>query len=134
MNHTTTLRLAAALALGSLVACSANPGGGAAAPDRNRISQPEIQAAMERGIGNAYDLVMNSRPQWFRTYSTGMGGAASQLMVFENNNRLGGIDMLRNLPLANTDYIRFLSPSEAGGLFGLDVQQGAIQVVTRTGR
>ncbi len=126
----------AALALGAACASSGGSASPSAGPryERNRISSDEIAQGLSRNINNAYDLIQSMRPQWIRTGSTGFGGAASTLAVFEDNNRLGGVEALRSYPLGNVSAIRFLQPSEAGALFGLDVNYGAIQIQTRTGR
>lgn len=130
----TMLRPACAALLVVLAACGGNPPPGRVNYDRNRISADEIQEALGRNITNAYDLIQSQRPMWLRQSSTGLGGSAQQLVVFENTIRLGGINVLRNIPLSNVSAIRWLSPSEAGGEFGTDVNYGAIQVVTNTGR
>lgn len=131
---TTHLRPAAAALLAFAVACGSNPPPGQVNYDRNRINSTEIQEALSRNITNAWDLVQTSRPMWLRQSATGLGGSAQQLVVFENTIRLGGVAALRNVPLGNVSAIRFLSPSEAGGEFGTDVNYGAIQIITNTGR
>jgi hypothetical protein len=125
------------LAAGLLVlaaACGSNPPPGSVNYDRNRISASEVQDALSRNITNAWDLIQSARPMWLRQASTGLGGSAQQIVVFENTTRLGGITALRNMPLSNVSAIRWLSPSEAGGEFGTDVNYGAIQIITNTGR
>lgn len=102
--------------------------------DRNRISPEEIVEASGRNIMNAYDLIQSARPQWLRATASGMGGSAGQIIVFENRNRMGTVEQLRGMTLTNIESIRYLTPSEAQIAFGLDVNNGAIQVISRTGR
>ena len=129
-----TLRRHAVAALALLAACGGTPPPGRANYDRNQINAAEIEDGISRGISNAYDLIVSSRSMWLRSSRSGMGGSAAQIVVFENSNRLGNVSVLRNVPLSSIASIRFLSPSEAGAMFGLDVQNGAIQVISRTGR
>ncbi len=103
--------------------------------DRNRISEEEVNQARTRGVRDAYDLVRSLRPQWLRTSGSGFGGRSEQIAVYMDNSRLDNpqlraADALRQIPLTNIGWMRWLSASEAGGMFGMDVNYGAIQIVT----
>lgn len=128
------LRPCAAALLALAAACGGNPAPGSVNFDRNRISPAEIEEGSARNVTNAYDLIQSIRPNWLRPTRTGLGGAANEIVVYENQTRIGSIATLRNVPLANISAIRWLSASEAGGEFGQDVNYGAIQIITRTGR
>jgi hypothetical protein len=54
------------------------------------------------------------------------------IQLHVDNQRLGGIDDLRGLPLAGVVYIQYFNATEAGARWGLDHTQGAILVVTDT--
>ena len=136
--------LVATLLLPLILACGGNPNPSASAStplryDRNRISEEETDQARTRGVRDAYDLVRSLRPQWLRSSGSGFGGRSETVAVFMDNNRLDNPqlrapDALRQVPLTAIRAMRWLSASEAGGLFGMDVNYGAIQIVTLSSR
>ncbi len=131
--HRTRLILAAALLLPLALSCGRNPNPSAAGPtryDRSRIGPEEIADARARNLSNVYELVSALRPQWLRRAGSGFGGSSAQVVVYLDNLRQGGIEALRSFTLPSVQSVRWLSPSEAGGMFGLNVNSGVIQVLT----
>ncbi len=127
------LLLAAALLLPLAVSCGRNPNPPAAGPtryDRSRISPDEIADARARNLSNVHELVAALRPQWLRQAGSLSGGSSGQVVVYLDNVRQGGIEALRAFTLPAVQSVRWLSPSEAGGMFGLNVNGGVIQILT----
>lgn len=131
LSFALTLAPAACASSGS-GAGSGSPAGTRTSYDRNRIGPEEIAQAAEQNVTTVYDLVRSRRPAWMRSNPVGItSGAMSQVMVWLDNNRLGGFEALRNVPLSIAASIRYLSPPEAQAELGLDNSGGAILVVTR---
>ena len=102
--------LVAALVLVS--ACSGNSGS-ARGPsrDRNMITTEEL--ATTNGL-SAYEVVQRLRPHWLNA----RGGARSlglrtEVVVFSDNIRLGGVDVLRNLPANTVREMKYMDATEA---------------------
>ena len=126
---TATFALGMAL---SLAACAHRPGAGPTpdAPQRNRITIAEIQEAQSRGLGNAYDLIQQLRPEWLRSLNN-VQGVPVQPRVYQDNNLMGGLNVLATTQLSGITGIRYLTPSEAQGELGLNNIGGAIVFYTR---
>jgi len=92
----------------------------------NVITGDQIQEGISSGLGNAYDLVARLHPTWMRTTSS------QGVQVWLDGQRYGGIATLRGMSLTAITSIRYMGPSEAQGMLGLDNQGGAI--VLSTGR
>jgi len=52
------------------------------------------------------------------------------VQVYLDDSRLGGVDALRNLSLANVVYIRHIDGVDAAARWGLDHGNGVILVAT----
>ena len=117
-----------------LAACTG--GGGAETVPAPRassrlISGEEIEATQAT---NAYDLVQRLRPRWLVKTSTLSIRAEGDIVVYFNEQRLGGPESLRGLETGNIREIRWLDPNAATARFGINHGHGAIQVITRIGR
>jgi len=120
----------------ALTAC-ASSGGGASAAKQNPsvISMEEI---VESSASNAYEVIQRLRPNFLRTRGAvhGTPGAANavemvDLVVYLNENRLGGSDQLRQIATGDIKEIRYFNSSEATTKWGTGHSAGAIQVVSR---
>ena len=88
---------------------------------------------------NAYDAVERLKSSWLRPVGRSqMPGAPgvpqfeeNPVMVYLDDQRLGGVDQLRGIEIAAVQYIRYYSPSEASSRWGLNHAGGAIYVSTR---
>jgi hypothetical protein len=112
--------------------------------DQEIISQEEVQAAT---VASVYDLVESLRPAWLRQRGTksfsegdkvsgGMEGTfvtpgLPTIMVYQDNSRLGGVESLRTLPLADVGTVQFLNPAQATYRFGTGHAHGVILITTR---
>ena len=127
--------LALTLALGPAACSSSSSSSEGTAPipvsrDTRVLTPAEIDAGIAQSVTNAYDLVMRQRSNWTRSTTVGVRGEQATPTVWMDNQKLGGIQQLRNIPLTAIAQMRYLTASEAQGLLGLDNMGGAI-VVTR---
>ena len=125
-----------ATAMVMLAAC-ASGGGGASAVKQNPnvISAEEIDAS---SASNAYEVIQRLRPSFLRTRGAvhGTPGATNamemvDLVVYLNENRLGGSDQLRQISTSDIREIRYFNSPEATTKWGTGHSAGAIQVVSR---
>jgi len=115
----------------------ASAGGGAARTaqrhDPNIITSEELQGV---SASNLFDAIRALRPQWMssRSPTTLRPQAEGNIVVYMDRVRYGELEMLRQIPLGDVESVRYYSPSEAEGQFGLGHLQGAIQIVIRRQR
>jgi hypothetical protein len=113
---------------------------------------PNIVTAAEIDAGNfrsAYDVVQRLRPNWFsraaQAGSQTMGVSAvsgsqtsggAGLVVYLDNTRMGGVDVLRDLPVSGIASLEFMdavtAQSKLPGL-GSSIISGAILARSRVG-
>lgn len=95
---------------------------------------------------NAFEAVQSLRPRWLVKQQVlsiadavgDAGGAAEDrdasgdvsILVYLNAAKMGTIETLRDIPIANVQYIRFYTGSEATYKWGWGHAQGVIQVST----
>lgn len=110
-----------------------------AAPTRNQnvITTEEIAKS---SATNAYDLIQRLRPNFLRTRGAVHGAPGSNgstniesvdLVVYLNENRLGGSDQLRQISTTDIREVRYFSASDATTKWGTGHTAGAIQIVSR---
>jgi hypothetical protein len=121
------------------VAVTAACGGHHAAGTTPRGSNSQVITADEMSRTNAtnlYEVVDRLRPRWFRSLraSAMVGAQVNEIVVYLDRSRMGGPEVLRQIQLAGVQLVRFYTPSEAEGEFGLGHMNGAIQVVMETRR
>ncbi|HEV2734568.1 MAG TPA: hypothetical protein VGV85_06995 [Longimicrobiaceae bacterium] len=109
------------------------------------ISQEEIEAA---SASDLYELVQRLHPEWLRergvqshsqTGKVSGGGAAPTvvtpglptILVYQDNARLGGVEALRVIPVADAGTVQFLNAAQATYRFGIGHSNGVILVTTR---
>jgi hypothetical protein len=81
---------------------------------------------------NAYDAVRLIRPNMLRERgkATIRGNDVREPLVYLDNQRLGGISYLRDIPVTEIFEIRYHSAAQAQIKWGSGHVQGVIQVVT----
>jgi len=119
----------------ALVACASGGGPSAKTQNPSVISQDEIE---ESSASNAFEVIQRLRPSFLRTRGAvhGTPGAANamemvDLVVYLNENRLGGTDQLRQIATTDIREIRYFNSSEATTKWGTGHSAGAIQIVSR---
>src|SRR5688572_25827186 len=76
--------------------------------DPIKISLAEIEEAQRHGLNNAYDLIQRSRPRWLQIRTERSLRLETTILVYQNDTRLGGIEVLRNMPLTGISGMRYL--------------------------
>lgn len=87
---------------------------------------------------NAYDAVERLKSNWLRLRGStqvpvGPGQLfirENQILVYVDNQKLGGVEQLRAIEIAAVEYIRFFSPAEASSRWGMNHGGGVIFVST----
>lgn len=105
----------------------------AAAPattDHSVITRDEIAA---NHFVTAYDVVEGTHQSWFQTRGPDSFASPTQVIVYLDGVRLGGIAALRNIPAGDVAYIRHYNGIDATARWGLDHGAGVIFVATRLG-
>ena len=116
-----TTEVALLLVLPVACAPAATAGGGRS----DLITQEEIQS---RHFQNAYEAVQALHANWLVTRGTDTSG--TQVVVYEDLTRLGGVEALRGISTLAIKYIQHYNADEATARWGLGHGQGAIQVST----
>jgi hypothetical protein len=96
---------------------------------RNVMSITEIQEGQAIGLGNVYDLLVRYHPEWLRTVRATTGSATPTVWI--DLQRMGGLSVLRTMPIGGVTLLRYLTPPEARGELGFDNPGGAIVVSMR---
>jgi len=112
-----------------LVACASGPSSGRPSRDRNLITADEIAALP---VSSAHDLLERLRPTWLRNRGpASMGsGAPSFPIVYIDQLRSGGLDVLQRISTQIIREIRFINGRDATTKYGLDHGAGVILVTT----
>lgn len=86
---------------------------------------------------NLGDAIQRLRPEWLRRGSAraanSMGttrNSAEPLVVWIDNNRAGGTEILAQMQISNVRMVQYFTPSEAESRFGTGNSAGAIQIIT----
>ena len=80
---------------------------------------------------NMYDVVQALRSNWLRA-KTGANatGRAEELVVYLDNQRIGGVEELRRIVPSSVQTARYFDAIAASARWGLDHGAGAIVIVT----
>lgn len=127
----TSIRTAALLGLAlSLAGCAAASRGGGY--DRTVITPEEIEAAEVR---NAYELIERLRPLWLQSRSERSARLETTILVYQDQTLLGGIEVLRSIPIEIVHSVHALDAAATMRLPGLGSRhvERAIIVATRPG-
>ena len=123
VNH---LYLAAAL---TLMACAtvANPSSGSSSSQLTAVEMAEKHA----DVNTAYDAVARLRPNWLAPHgpvSSNVQGS-TVASVFQDDQLLGDVTALKNIPAYQVAVIRYYDLTQAGAKFGIRAGgNGAIEV------
>ena len=115
-------RLVGALSpLPILLACAS---GGAQA---NVITAPELSRS---GAANAYDAIRRIRPEMLRSRDAGglMFFQPRSPLVAVDDSLVGGLEVLRGMPVGEVARIEYLNASKTARLYGLESRDGILVV------
>jgi hypothetical protein len=83
---------------------------------------------------NMFEVVQALRSNWLRTRTnSNANGRADVLVVYLDNQRVGGVDELRRIVPSSVQTARYFDPIAAAARWGMDHSAGAIVIVTATG-
>jgi hypothetical protein len=113
-------------------ACSSHPPAESSAPhsDREVLTQQQM---MERSFQTAWDAVEAMRSNWLQvrgTDSFGINSNPSEIWVYMDNNKLGGIDALKAVTVSSIVYIRHYDGVAATARWGVGHSMGVIFIST----
>lgn len=122
-------KLLAGVVLTTVVACSQRSG--IAPPSSASDAITRVEISRSQAI-NAYDAVRLIRPNMLRERgkATIRGNDVREPLVYLDNQRLGGISYLRDIPVTEIFEIRYHTAAQAQIKWGSGHVQGVIQVVT----
>lgn len=126
MRVVTNLCLAASIAL-LAVACAGRKSETAPGVDRNLLLQEQFA---DRGYHTAYDVIEALRSNWLSNRGPNSFSTPSQVQVYLDGVRMGGVDQLRTIDVRPVTYIRYFDGIAATARWGLDHGAGAIYVST----
>jgi hypothetical protein len=111
-----------------LIACAS---GGVTARDANVITAPELSRS---GAANAYDAIRHIRPELLRTRDPGsvVYFRANRPAVAVDNVIVGGIEVLRAMPLDTVARIEYVSAWKAAKRYGATFGNGVMLIETRS--
>ena len=111
-----------------LIACAS---GGATAGDANVITAPELSRSRAT---NAYDAIHHIRPELLRSRDPGsvVYFRANRPAVAVDNVIVGGIEVLRAMPLDTVARIEYVSAWKAAKKYGSTFGNGVMLIETRS--
>lgn len=102
---------AGAAVIVSLACSSSRQSGVSTNPDL--IAAEEIAQYMRNGTSNLYELIQRARPRWLESRPDRSLNLETAIVVYHNQQRLGGIEALRELRPDNVARIRRLDAARA---------------------
>lgn len=111
-----------------LIACAS---GGATARDAYVITAPELSRSRAT---NAYDAIRQIRPELLRSRDPGslVYFKTIRPAVAVDNTLVGGVEVLRAMPLDAVARIEYVSAWKAVKRFGLSLENGVMLIETRS--
>jgi hypothetical protein len=95
--------------------------------DRNLLTAEQLSS---HSYQNAYEAVEALRTNWLKPRGSDSFNSPSVVLVYLDNVKLGGVETLRGLPLANILVIRHYDANQANARWGVGHASGVIQVTT----
>jgi hypothetical protein len=118
------LTLSLVLVLG---ACASAGRGGTPQGRSDLLVEDQIRG---QSYSTVYDVIVALRPNWLRTRGTDSFNTPTQIQVYVDNMRVGGIATLQQIPTVSTYYVQWYDGLEASARWGLGHGAGAIYVST----
>ncbi len=132
MNTPVVRYLLLLLAISTIATCASASSDSGPGRDPNRITHAEIQAATD--AQNAYDLVQQLRPRWLRSRGGRSLTMETNILVYVDRSRLGGLEGLRQIQPEGIYELEYLDAARATALLpGIGSQhvEGAIVIHTQ---
>jgi hypothetical protein len=127
MNHLVRRFLGIAAVLG-LTACASGGTTGGPRTSRDLLTSEQITSTK---YTNLYDVILALRSNWMNDRGVdSLNGPTSVVLVYFDDNKLGGVETLRSISPQQVEYIRHYDGVTASGRWGLDHGKGVIYVST----
>lgn len=110
-----------------LTACAGRGASTSPGVDRNLLVQDQFA---DRGFHTAYDVVEAMRSNWLSSRGPNSFQSPTQVQVYFDGVRMGGIETLRTIDVRPVTYMRYFDGIAATARWGLDHGAGAIYVST----
>lgn len=128
-HHTVGLIAGSVLCLTVAVSCaSASDGRSGPARDWDVLTTEEVEASNQT---DAYGLIRTQRPNWLRRRGRQSVNLTSEIVVYMDATRLGGVASLRTIPINMVMRAEYLDATTATQRFGTGHGMGAIVVFSR---
>ena len=98
-----------------------------ARPDPERLSQEEM---LREHFTNVYDAVASLRSAWLIVRGTDSFTKPSQVWVYYDETRLGGVDEMRAVIVNSVASVRHYNGVDATMRWGVGHNAGAIQILS----
>ena len=98
-----------------------------ARPDPERLSQEEM---LREHFTNVYDAVASLRSAWLNVRGTDSFMQPSQVWVYYDETRLGGVDEMRSVVVNSVASLRHYNGVDATVRWGVGHSAGAIQILS----
>ena len=118
------------LLVATVIAAGCASAGRSAGGDRNRITSEQLARVPAQ---NAYEAIRVLQPQWLdsRGVTSITDPTPTSAVVFLDGTRAGDLEFLRTIPLNTLSEIRYLTPGEASTRYGMGLQRGVIDLVSK---
>ncbi len=83
------------------------------------------------GERTLFDAIDRLRPRWLRVRSTTSIQGPAPILVYRDNVRAGGIEVLQSILLEAVQEVRFVNATDATTRWGMGVSSGVIEIVSR---
>ena len=94
----------------------------------NRLIRQDIVQFSER---NLYDAIERLRPRWLRVRGITTVQGPAPIIVYQDNVRIGAVDVLRGIRSDNIEEVNFVSAADATTRWGMGLSSGVIEVISR---
>ena len=94
----------------------------------DRLTREQIG---DTAYADLYELILARRGTWLRTRGPDSFRSQSQIQVYRDDVRLGGVEVLRAMHPMEIEYVRYFDPVQASSRWGFDHGAGVIYVATR---
>lgn len=101
---------------------------------RSRSDILTREEIMSVEVGNLYEAVQRLRPRWLNVRSAGVGAPFTTIMVYQDQARLGDLEILRQIPPDGVESLRYLDRSTAQMSLPGNWTQGMVGAIVITTR
>ncbi|MGQ0647203.1 MAG: hypothetical protein ACT4P7_06500 [Gemmatimonadaceae bacterium] len=122
------LKLVPVFMLVAIVGCGSPPRATTSPnADRSLITREQI---LEHHFTNVYEAVQALRSNWLLTKGTDSFSTPTEVLVYVDNARMGGVQTLRSIATTSVTYVRYYDGIAATARWGFDHGQGVIFIST----